>query len=83
LIEAKEETVVMGDVSIAALDGLEDSVCLELLFADLSGGTRTPEAVASEEGTFALAAFFFLPALLEGGFLEETMMKEKNEKCIT
>jgi hypothetical protein len=64
LIEAKEETV-MRDVSIAMLDGLEDNVCLDLLFATLSVGTQTPEAVAWAEGNLALAAFFFLPALVE------------------
>jgi hypothetical protein len=80
LIEAKEETV-MRDESIATVDDLEDNVCLELLFAALSGGTRTPEAVAWAGGTFALAAFFFLPALLEGGFLVDPMMKDYNAKC--
>jgi hypothetical protein len=64
------------DVSIvAAIDGLEDDVCLtdvDFLLGALSGWRQTQgEAVALAEGALALA-------LVEAGFLLGAMMKDGN-----
>jgi hypothetical protein len=61
------------DVSIvAAIDGLEDDVCLmdvDVLLGALSGWKQLREAVALEEGALAL---------VEAGFFVGAMMKDEN-----
>jgi hypothetical protein len=60
---------------VAAIDGLEDDMCLtdvDFLLGALSGCRQMREAVALAEGALALA-------LVEAGFLVGAMMKDENE----
>jgi hypothetical protein len=74
-VKEREELELMDVSIVAAIDGLEDDVCLmdvDFLFGALSGWRRSREAVAlPEEGALALA-------LVEAGFLVGAMMKDEN-----
>jgi hypothetical protein len=73
-VKEREELELMDVSIVAAIDGLEDDVCLmdvDFLFGALSGWRRSREAVALAEGALALA-------LVEAGFLVGAMMKDEN-----
>jgi hypothetical protein len=74
LVEEREESELMDVSIVAAIDGLENDVCfmdVDFFFGALLGRRRMREAVALEEGAFALA-------LEEAGFFVGAMMKDEN-----
>jgi hypothetical protein len=73
LVEETEESELINISIVAAIDGLEDDVCLldiDLLLGALFWRQKR-EAVALAEGALALA-------LVAAGFLVGAMMKDEN-----